>query len=58
MNDTLKLMADLSIEKSDDTSSVADSAVETSSIITEATLTGISQFSEVRHYTCSHFVLK
>ena len=51
MTDALKLMADISIKKSDDTSSVADSAVGTSSIITEATLTGVSQFSEVRHYS-------
>ena len=58
MNDALRLVADLSIEKPNDTSSVADSAVGTSSIITEATLTGVSQFSEVRHYACSYFVLK
>ena len=41
--------ADLSIEKPDDTASIADSAIGTSSIITGATLTGASQFSEVRH---------
>ena len=51
MTDALRLMADFSIEKSDDASSVADSAVGTSSIITEATLTGVSQFSEVRHHS-------
>ena len=49
MTDILESVADFSIEKFGDTSSIADSAVGTSSIITEATITGVSKFSEVRY---------
>ena len=52
MKDIVELMAALCVEnneKPDDTSSIADSALGTSSIITGTTLTGVSQSSEVRH---------
>lgn len=48
MNIALNLVADLRIETESDDTSIADSAVGTSSIISEAALTEVSQFSEVR----------
>ena len=39
---------DLSLGKADDTDSIADSALGTSSVVTGTTFAGVSQFSEVR----------
>ena len=39
---------DLSLGKADDSDSVADSALGTSSVVTGTTFAGVSRFSEVR----------
>ena len=47
--DLVSMVDGPSVAKPEDTDSIADSALGTSSVVTGATFAGVSQLSEVRH---------